>query len=109
MIILSTGTSCQDFSKLYFITRKPQSEYDLRKKKKSKKKPSPVELHIFVCKRALANDFEKNNYINDLRAGKLWRKDCSILNKMKETIKQSVLDKTNAQQVHSTRSDTKES
>ena len=33
----------------------------------------------FVRKKALTSDFKDNNYIKDLRAGYLWRKDCSIL------------------------------
>ena len=48
VILSSTGTYCQVFSKLYFITRKPQSEYHLRKKnKKQKKQAERVQLHVF--------------------------------------------------------------
>ena len=46
VILLSTGTYCQVFSKLYLITRKPQSEYHQRKKQKSKK-ANAVQVDIF--------------------------------------------------------------
>ena len=67
----------------YYITERPQSQYHLKKKTKQKKQAQYNCIYL-VRKRALASDLQNNNYIKDLTAGNLWKKDCSILFRWKK-------------------------